>query len=80
MALQDEHITEDVSIIEHYSLYYAMFSLLYGTGKSDANILSPTIDCLEKYQQDQTKHGCRKAFLTFMTTLTSGQLSTDTSS
>ena len=81
LALQDEDVTEDVSLIEHYSLYYAMFALLCGTGLSDVSILNPTNDCLEKYQQDKTEQGYRKAYRTLLTVMKSGTCSsTGTSS
>ena len=81
LELQDEDITEDVSIIDHYPLYLAMFSLLCKSGNSDASVLYPTIDCLEKYQQEKTEQGYRKAYRTLLTIMTSGTCSsTGTSS
>ena len=80
LELDNEDMVEDINIIEHYPIYLAMFSLLYKSGKSDASIFYPTLDCLEKYRQDQITNGYRKAYLTFMTTLTVGEISTDSSS
>ena len=71
--------SEDINIVEHYPVYYAMFNFLY-TPTDDANIIMPTTDMQQRYTQQKATIGYREAYHALMVLLTAGNCATSESS
>ena len=75
----EETELEEVSIVEHYPVYYAMFNLLR-MPPDDTNILVPTSDIYRHHLQQRLELGYRQAYRALMVTLTTGSTTSSESS
>ena len=77
--LETETESEEINIVEHYPLYYAMFNLLKSPS-DDNRLLHPTSDIYQQYQQQKSEKGYRYAYRALMATLATGPHTTSDSS
>ena len=73
LSLDDQDLIEEVNIVDHYPIYFAMFSFLHKAKNKDLDFLEPTPPSLADYRQDIISQGFRKAYINLVNKTTGDQ-------
>ena len=74
-----ESMSDDIKLVEHYDLYYTLFTFLL-SGPSNVNLVHPSRSLMEQYMEQRKEKGYRAAYHALVVASAAGPLSSESSS